>query len=367
MKKAFMFPILAIVITLLSVCMVGCGSQAPASDSSSDIKIYFPVERASDSYTGIASLNSNGGGKTIIQEFQGGATNTGFYESVQLAPNGKILIAQYERNDTLHKHYMHMLHTSGTDMHSFWPETLGTIPCRNPSFGKNSDLTFITGETTSVYIGYASAETETDSYPIYTALCLGSPESRPCLSMTSSYDAFNKDGDIWVKKLNSTEAVFQATATSGTTESCPAFSPVNEKQIAYICQDSTGYYIAKKDDYSSGSGVMLTAGYMNNICPPIVWSDDGAYIYFIAYGVAPQTTIYRISVTPTTQDPIVDSPTTVPYVDLKKLPGSTRLFFVKRRTTGTCEVWSVNPTTFATLEVNSDTDNNYFNWYDSIY
>jgi hypothetical protein len=329
---------------------VGCGSMAPSNDSASDISIYFVSMNASQE-TAIVSCNSNGGGKAIVQNYQ----SAGTHESVALSPDRSVLITQFKYN---HKHYLHMLKPSGTTVHDSWPSTLYEYPAYNASFSPNSDLTYITGEAAGCFLNFATSDTN------YAALCAASAESLPNLSKNSSYDAFNRFGDIYVKAVYTSASVVNLTPGITTDESCPVFSPVTEGKLAFICEDLNGFYIAKIEDVSNPTVETLNADmshFIGGIYKQLVWSNDGNYLYLIGDSLSGYDTIYRFDANTGHMSPIADSPTFSTYVDLKKLPGSSRLFFVNLYTTDSCEVYSVDPTSKATLEVNSDGKASFFN------
>jgi len=337
------------VVLGLMVCslLLGCGSATSSGGGgTSDVSIYFASMNPA-SITALLSTYSNGGGKQIIRNF----TSMYTLEAVTLAPNRSVIIAQFSQSN---KHYLGLMTTSGGSVgYDIWPDPVGSIPALNASFGINSDLTCITGDANSYFLTYASNEASV------LALCPVSWESHPCLSKSSSYDAFNRFNEIWVKEVATSNPATNIT-NSTTFESHPAFSPIDEKKIAFICQDGSNYYVAKKDDYSSGSIVKISNDH-SFVDSPLIWSEDGAFLYYIA-NTGASTALYKTEVSSGTETQVLASSGAGIYTDLKKLPGSSRLFYVLFPSTGTGEIWSVDPTTGATLEIYNDENHNFFDY-----
>ena len=338
----------------LALCffIFGCGS-APSSDGggAAGARIYFASQTTGE-ITALLSTYADGGGKEIIRNF----TSSYTFEVITLAPNSSVIIAQFRQSG---KHHLGLMTPSGGSVgYDIWPDPAGSIPAFNASFALNSDVTCITGESGGYFLSYASNEAS------IRALCAASAESHPCLSKSSSYDAFEMLSRIWVKEVgNSSPAVTITNTTSN--DSHPSFSPTDEVKIAFISRAGSNYYIAKRDDYSSGSIDKISTDF-SYIYPPLIWSEDGAYIYFIAISGS-DTDWYKTEVSTGNQTLVLNHTGAGDYADPKKLPGSSRLFYVLLPSPGTTgEIWSLDPATGATLEVYKDVNHNFFDYSNYI-
>jgi hypothetical protein len=356
--------IVPVVLGLMACSLLlGCGSQAPSSDGgTSSPRIYF-VSWGASHETGILSTYSNGGGKQAVVALSSPATmyTSVTHESVILSPDRSVLLDQYKCPTASGKDCFGLMDPSGDPvLYDFWPMTSAVeFQAYNPSFALNSDITCITGEGGSYYLNYASNESSYAKSNCI-ALCPASAESHPSLSKSSSYDAFEMLDNIWVKGVGTTDAAVDITNSVTTIESHPAFSPITEKKIAFICREGSNRYVAKMDDCFSGSIYKLSTDF-TSILPPLIWSDDGAYIYYIASSGS-GFDLYKYNVNTDNQSLVLNHPGAGSYLDLKKLPGSSRLFYVLLASGATGEIWSVDPASGATLEVYSDGNLNFFDY-----
>jgi len=354
MKKIQLFvPVLA----CLALCLFifGCGSAAPSSDGggAAGARIYFITQNAAIQ-TALLSTYADGGGKETIRDFTSGPLMYTL-EVVTLAPDSSVIIAQFRQNG---KHYLGLMTPSGGSVsYDIWPDPGGSIPAFNASFAPNSDVTCITGDANPYFLSYATNEAS------IRALCAASAESYPCLSKSSSYDAFEMLSRIWVKEVgNSNPAVKINNTTSN--DSHPSFAPTDEAKIAFISRAGSNYYVAKRDDYSTGSIDKISTDF-SYIYPPLIWSEDGAFIYFIAVSGS-DSNWYKTEVDNGNQSLVLNHTGAGDYADPKKLPGSSRLFYVLIPTSGTGEIWSMDPATSATLEVYKDGNHNFFDYSNYI-